>query len=367
MRQKRILHCIPGMGGGGAERQLAYLATELVALGWDVHVALVSGGPNLERLQRSGSTVHLLSAAGNYDPRILWEVIRVIDRVKPDLVQVWMLQMEVIGAIAAAMRGVPLIWSERCSELAYPPTVKHRVREWAAHSARALVANSSEGCQYWSNRLAPAVPRHVVRNALPLDEMRVTRPAEMLQTGVQDSDDLLLFAGRLTEQKNPETAIEALVPLLDTRGRVAVFAGEGPLLETLRSLTKRHGIESRVRFPGYVTNLWAWMKRADVFISPSLFEGHPNTVLEAAACGCPLVISDIAAHRGFLDENAALLVPAHDAAALAAAIVEVLDDPDAARRRVERAAQAVSQWSTGRIARQYEQIYLEVMDAAERR
>jgi glycosyltransferase involved in cell wall biosynthesis len=351
------------MGGGGAERQLAYLTTELVTLGWDVHVALVSGGPNLERLRRSGATLHLIAAAGNYDPRIFWNVFQLIDRVKPDLVQVWMLQMEVIGAIAAGLRGVPLIWSERCSERAYPATVKSRLRGWVAHSARAVVANSSDGLRYWSDRLDPEVPGHVIPNALPLDEIRGTVRAGSAHTGVSDSDVLLLFAGRLIEQKNPETVMNALVRVLDTPGRIAVFAGEGPLRDRLRSLATALGIESRVRFPGYVTNLWAWMKRADVFLSPSLFEGHPNTVLEAAACGCPLVISDIAAHREFLDDSAAVLIPAQDTDALEAGIVGVLDHPGAARRRVERAAEVMAQWSTESIARRYEQVYLDVMGA----
>lgn len=361
---KRILHCIPGMGGGGAERQLAYLATELVARGWDVHVALVSGGPNLERLQRSGATIHMIPAAGNYDPRIFWSVLRLIGRLEPDLVQVWMLQMEVIGAIAAAAQRVPLIWSERCSELAYPATLKHRVRGWAARSAGALIANSADGSRYWGQRLNPRVRRHVIPNALPLEEMRRTVAADSRQTGVADADVLLLFAGRLTEQKNPEAVIKALVRVLQTPGRTAIFAGEGPLEAALRERTVRLGLAGRVRFAGYLTNLWAWMKRADVFISPSLFEGHPNTVLEAAACGCPLVISDIAAHREFLDGSAAVLVPADRPEALEAGIVEVLEHPGAARGRAERAAQMVSRWSTEAVAGQYEQVYFEVMGGA---
>lgn len=361
---RRILHCIPGMGGGGAERQLAYLATELVARGWDVHVALVSGGPNLERLRRSGATLHMIPAAGNYDPRIFWDVFRLIGRLKPDLVQVWMLQMEVIGAIAAAAHRIPLIWSERCSELAYPATLKHRLRDWVARSSRALIANSADGSRYWGDRLDPRVRRHVIPNALPLEEMRRTAPAESRQTGVADDDVLLLFAGRLTAQKNPEAVLESLVRVLGTPGRTAVFAGEGPLGAALQEMTTRLGLAGRVRFPGYVTNLWAWMKRADVFISPSLFEGHPNTVLEAAACGCPLVISDIAAHREFLDGSTAVLVPPDQHQALEAGIIAVLEDRGAARERAERAAQMVSSWSTETVARQYEQVYFEVIGGA---
>ena len=64
----RILHLIPTLGGGGAERQIAYLAQGLQARGCDVHVAIDSGGPNLERLVRTGATVHWIRTRGNYDP-----------------------------------------------------------------------------------------------------------------------------------------------------------------------------------------------------------------------------------------------------------------------------------------------------------
>ncbi len=173
---------------------------------------------------------------------------------------------------------------------------------------------------------------------------------------------MILFAGRLTEQKDPESVITALAKVLERPKTVAVIAGDGPLRATLVSLAQQHGIDSRVRFPGYLENLWAWMKRAAVFVSPSLFEGHPNTVLEAAACGCPLIVSEIPAHQEFLDDRSALFVPTANAQHLARAISGVLDDPAAARSRAERAAHTVAQWSSAKIAKQYERVYIELLE-----
>ena len=117
------------MGAGGAERQLAYLCAELPALGWEVHVALGAGGPNLARLRESGATVHTLGTRSNYDPRLAWRLWRLVRRIRPDLVQAWLLQMEVLAGLVATTSRIPWILSERSAAPAYPGSVKSSVRD----------------------------------------------------------------------------------------------------------------------------------------------------------------------------------------------------------------------------------------------
>jgi glycosyltransferase involved in cell wall biosynthesis len=352
------------MGGGGAERQLAYLSAELTRLGWDVHVALLSGGPNLERLRASGATIHELGAGGNYDPRILFQLVGTIAMVQPDLVQVWVLQMQVLGAIAARLRRVPWVLAERSTEPAYPPTVKHRLRAWLAADAAAVVSNSAGGDRYWQERLDSRVRRYIIPNAVPLTEIDRTPAAGPERTGCSSGTKLVLFAGRLTAEKDPETLVQALVPALARPDVVAVIAGDGPLRERLSGLVHRLRLGDRVRLAGFVDDIWAWMKRADVFVSPALFEGHPNAVLEAMACRCPLVVSDIPPHREFLDASSARLVPPGNAGLLGAAIDDVLTSRDAAARRASEASRIVRKWSLEEIGRHYDRTYREVIAAS---
>src|SRR5687768_3558015 len=138
----KVLHCIPGMGGGGAERQLAYLAGPLIARGWEVHVACVAGGPNLARLEESGARIHRLRIRNSYDPRLVWQLARTIRAVGPDLVQAWFVQMDVVAGAVATLTGVPWILSERSSVLAYPPTWKNRLRIAIARHVAAIISNS---------------------------------------------------------------------------------------------------------------------------------------------------------------------------------------------------------------------------------
>ena len=98
-----------------------------------------------------------------------------------------------------------------------------------------------------------------------------------------------------------------------------------------------------------------------MLVSVGFFEGRPNAVLEAMACGCPLVVSDIPAHREFLDEGSALLVSPEVPAAIAQAIGSVLTAPDDAARRAKEARAKAAQWSNQAMARQYAHVYQEVL------
>jgi len=358
---KRILHCIPGMGGGGAERQLSYLAAELDGRGWEVHVAALCGGPNLDRIAASGVRMHPLMARGNYDARIFWQLIRTMRAVKADLVQVWLPQMEILGGLAATALRLRWIFSERCSAMAYPPSVKHRLRVLIASRAAAVVSNSADGDAYWRGRVNGHVARFVVPNAVPLAEIDAERSATPEETGIEAGQRVVLFVGRLCAQKNLDVLVSALRVVLAQPKTVAVFCGEGPLRAAVEQRLTEYGIRDRVRLPGYVRNIWRWIKRADVFVAPSLFEGQPNAVLEAMACGCPLVVSDIPAHREFLDETTAWLVNPYEADALAEAILDVLSAPAAAIARARKARAWVASLSIPSVARRYAEVYESVL------
>ena len=357
----RILYCIPSMEGGGTERQVTYLARELVRDGCEVHVALNRGGQNLDTLEASGATVHRLGPLSNHDPRIFLRLRQLIRVIEPDVSQCWLLQMELLGGLASMSCRVPWIFSERSSAQAYPPTAKHALRIRIAAFAAAIVSNSEAGDEYWRSRVPAGVARYVIPNGLPLDEIAATPAASEAEAGTQTGEALVLWAGRLDPGKNADTLVRALARVPAGTRFKAVLCGEGPERGALESLVRELKGGDRIRIAPYVTNLWSLMKRASVLVSLSRFEGSPNVVLEAMACRCPLSVSDIAAHRALLDEESALFSAPDNVDGVAEGIVSCINDPASARRRADAAAALSERYGARSAAAQYLRIYRDVL------
>ena len=310
----RILQLISNLRNGGAERQFSYLGPELARMGLQVHVAMLAGGPYLSRLADSNGIFHLLRCRNNYDPQILRQLLRLIREVKPDIVHTWSMQMDILGGLAASLTRTPWIIREPCSDLAYPNTWKYLLRRWLVAKADAIVSNSSMGDLYWQKYYKNKA-RYIIPNGLPLQEIDIASPSSKDELGLPPAKKIVLFVGRfdlqkykngLSHQKNVDNFLMALTYLKDDPDIVGIFCGDGPRLSEVQEMARELGLADRVLMLGYVDNVWSIMKLADVFVSVSHFEGFPNTVLEAMACGCPLVVSDIPEHRQFLDESRCL-------------------------------------------------------------
>lgn len=356
----KILYCIPTLECGGAERQLSYLAPELARRGNEVHLAYHKEGINLERLQNGTVHLHQLRAASSYDPQIFWNLLWLLREVRPDLIQTWILQMDILGGLAALTQGTPWVLREPTSREAWSPNLKSNLRKWVGRTAAAIVANSQGGARCWQ-LWGFSGPTFVIGNALPFEEIDLA-PAPRLGSGLVHREKLILYVGRIMDRaKNISNLIQALLTLVKEGNVRALLCGGGPERVRITDYVRDSGVGDRILLPGVVGNIWGLMKEADVFISVSHYEGLPNSVLEAMACGCPLVVSDIPAHREFLDEQSAVLVNHLDPQAIAEGVRKVLENPEAAQTRAKIAQEKASGWTISAIANQYEEVYQEIL------
>lgn len=356
-----ILHLIPTLAGGGAERQLAMLAAEQAGMGHQVHVGVRQGGVHEAMLRANGVVVHHVGDHRGINPFLLFRIWLLIRRVRPDVVQTWLLQMDLLGGIAALWSHVSWVATERSSAGAYTST-RFRLRVWARthlfSHASAVVANSAQGVSYWRAQLPSVVKVLQVSNAIDVGAIRaVVGSVHAASSSGGSGVHKLLVVGRLVESKALEVVIEAVRQLPDALAPEVRIIGEGPTYRHIDAMIKQGKLAERVTLYPYSASWWKELADASLLVSMSRYEGQPNVVLEAMASGCPLVVSNIAAHREILDAESALMVPVDDVDALVQALTAALADPGTARVRAQKASAYVEQLTITRAAQSYDAVY----------
>ncbi|HKS22206.1 MAG TPA: glycosyltransferase, partial [Thermoanaerobaculia bacterium] len=310
----KILQLIWSMTGGGAERQLAGLAPELARRGTEVHVAYVHRGIGPQFPRWDGCAVTHLAPIVKYDLTLFPRVLLLARRLRPDVIHTWLTHMDIIGGTAATLLRIPWVMSERSAAGAYPPALLNSARVRMARRADVIVCNSEGGRDYWREHGIPESRLEVVPNFVPPIDLDAVPPLDDARVG--GGDELIVFVGRLSPEKNLETLIAAMELVVRRRPQAKLaLCGDGVLRKSLEEAVRAAGLDERVVFAGFVADVAPWLKRAAVSVAVSRFEGHPNAVLEAIAAGVPLVLSDIPAYRAAV-AGGALYVPLADAAAL---------------------------------------------------
>ncbi|MCS7261426.1 MAG: glycosyltransferase, partial [Anaerolineae bacterium] len=226
--------------------------------------------------------------------------------------------------------------------------------------ADALVAVSN-GLRSHAEKIAPDIPIQVIPNAIDLSQFTPPRQRDA-QGPVR-----LLYVGRFTAAKSVETLIEA-VHLLAQR-EVSDFelelVGEGDQRPKLERLVAEYGLARRVRFCDWVPRerIADYYRRADIFATATTWEGMPNTVLEAMACGLPIVGTQVPGLQELVQDTVnGYLVPPRDPVALADALALLIDN-GYERRRMGRQSRLMAerQFAWEYIAAQYVEVYHQVL------
>ena len=305
----KILHCIATLGGGGAEKQLCYLVRSQIQSGLQVDVVILEEGVNYEVLKNTGAIIHKIKTQSNYSFKIYRCLKLIIKKNSPDIIQCWQRPMDFFGSLAAILSNTPFITAERTNPAKYSFSFKGLLRLLITQFSSAIIANSEIGRDFWKkkvinkNKLVYYIP-----NILPIasvDDVRLSC----------EYDNYIVSVGRLSVEKNHISLIQAFENINDPAINL-IIVGEGPECQKLRDIIYDKKLEKRVKLIGYRSDVLEILKGARGFVSLSLHEGMPNTVLEAASCQLPLLLSDIPEHRSLFSSSEVLFCPAIDIKAI---------------------------------------------------
>jgi glycosyltransferase involved in cell wall biosynthesis len=335
--------------GGGAERMMVRLAQALLEAGRDVElVVCVARGEFTEQAHAAGIPIVELGRPGV--AAALPALVGYLRRRRPRTVLVTLHHVSVMVALAWRLAGVParLVVRQANNPASYPAAgLKDRLAIEALRWILPMADGVMVGSQGLARDLAAwarvdRVRVHVVANPI-VDRSLVTLSEEPVDHPFffAPGAPIVLTAGRLIAPKDFMTLLEAMEIVLRERPMRLVILGEGRDRPALERFVQDHGLQEAVSMPGFVQNPFAYMRRADVFVLSSASEGLPGVLVQAMACGCPVVSTDCpSGPREVLDDGRfGRLVPVGDAAAMADAIISTLDAPVASDRLRARAAE----------------------------
>jgi glycosyltransferase involved in cell wall biosynthesis len=351
---------IPTLEGGGAERQLSMLAAEQTRRGHSIHVAIRRGGIYMQAMKDCGINIHELGDFRSINPRLFFSIRRTISGVKPDIVQTWLPQMDILGGLGVFQSRARWIISERTSGSYYRNEIPAfaRLRFLLSRYASAAVANSNAGENYWREAGPRALKLATVRNAV---DFKLIQEAASRHEEKSNKVPFLLVVARFDREKAHSVIVRAFANLSGQQTVNLLMIGKGNERPVIEKEIEAASLSNRIRLLPYQRDWWQLLKTADGLISMGRYEGNPNVALEAMAGGCPVILSDTPAHREIADASAALFVPLDNVEALSRAIVKLVTDRDGALQRAEEASRRTSSMTASAMADGYEAVYREVL------
>lgn len=316
-----------------------------------------------ETLESLGVDITYLEKS-KFDPTTLPALLRVIDAKQIDILHLHGYGATTFGRMAAARRRLPVVLHEHANLTSTPwfQKVADRVLEPFTDVAIAVSESTAEFVR--RARLVRPERVKVVYLGAPLDEFGRERSSEEIAAaraalGYGPDDFLVGTVTRLHDSKGNEFLVQAARDVVKARPQARfILFGEGPLRDSLERQAADLGLGDRFRFGGFVKDVASVLWAFDLSVFPSLWEGTPLTVFETMAAGRPIVATDADGLLDVLrDGHDARIVPKRNAAALATAIVELMDRPDE-RARLARAGRETSrQYDISAFVRKMEALY----------
>ncbi|MEX2140290.1 MAG: glycosyltransferase [Pirellulales bacterium] len=372
----KIVFVINDLSGGGAEKLLQLLSSFLASRGHQVSVVTLQTGSDAYELDRSIRKVTLGTSRfargiGKIAalPAQARKLNRLISELEPDIC-IGNLPRANLALLMTRWFGNqrPVIVTEHAiTREAYPSSrVSDRVMRWLIgrfyHKADGVVAVSRGVGEGLLEFQVSQQQVHVIHNAIHLESIESL--ARQAPLGFPSGDlPTVITVGRHAREKDQETLIRAFGRTRKCLPARLILVGRGPWRKNLEALVRELGLADTVMFAGWQENPFSWLGRSDLFVLSSRFEGFGNVIVEAMACGLPVISTDChSGPREILRDGAdGILVPVGDVEALADGMTNVLSDNELRAGLAHKARSRAADFDIALIGVQYESLLESLM------
>lgn len=355
----RVLVLLDAYRLGGAETLVAQLARVSRPADLDLVVLSLHGPSEVNSalapmLEEAGVTPHYLGIGRTLDLPGFRRLVRWIVEAQVDVVHAHLEMSMTMGVPAGRLAGVPVVstFHHVHRPLTGRASARERLAVEVATRGAATLFVSQASLDSFARRYRPGRPVpsswRVVHNGIDVDYYapapgpgRADLPADLAQAG----RPVVTVLAALRDFKGIRHAVEAWPTVLARYPEARLLlVGSGPEERALRAQVASAGITGSVVFAGMRTDVPAVLRASDVVVLPSIYgENLPTVLMEAGACGRPVVASDVGGIADIVvDGQTGRLVPPGSGTGVAAAVLQLLDDPAladrmgaAGRRRIE--------------------------------
>jgi glycosyltransferase involved in cell wall biosynthesis len=375
--QKKInvLMVITDLNLGGAERVLEMIVQNLDPQKYQFIIcSLKKKGVIGQRLEKQGFKVIALHTGEKENIwnwldglRVLMHLFLICRREKIDLIHSHLFRANVLSRIAGGLLvGTPFIISS-----IHILEEEKKYHLWLEHLtsplADKIIAVGEEVKKFMIEKAKiPTDKLLTIHNGIEINHLKKEISTQKLQKELKLKPEtkIITTVGRLACQKGHIYLLQALKLVLEKEREVNLLVvGEGPLRKFLEEISREMGVREKVSFLGVRENIEEILALTDIFVSASLWEGLPLSVMEAMASGRPVIVTDIASHRELVEDRVTgLLVPVKNPFALAKAIKELLGHEERRREMGEAGRQKVEKnFSLQKMVEKTERLYQDLL------
>lgn len=348
-KKPSIFFVIGSFGLGGAERQLNFLLQSLRELNYNCHLfVLDSQGPLGAGLEDGSITVY----DADYSPkstlivkfltliRAQVQLIRVLNKVKPDVLHAFLPLANFLAAMAGRLSGVPLIISSRRAL----GTHQERNRGWrifdiiSFYLSHRVTVNSHAVAADTIKRDAGSSSKIVLIyngiDAATFKSVSTHRSEVRQKLGIPLKDKVIITVANLIPYKGHADLFEAFALVFKRfPDSILLLVGEDRgIHKDLEKKAHLLGIQEKIRFVGQCYDIPDLMAAADLSVLPSHEEGFSNVILESMAAGLPIVATNVGGNpEAVIDGVTGRLAPAHNPVILAEKMIDLLGNPEKAK------------------------------------
>ncbi len=359
----KIAFFLPGLNDGGAERVFVNLSKAFAQSGYEVEILLlIRQGPYLSEIP-SGIKIVELDLRGF---KAFWLLMKYVLQHRPRVIISALPAANILAStLRVIFKDVRVVVTEHAffsvyRRIAYHWKTRMRnriMRQVLRFSDRYVAVSNGAADDLASETGIPRDQIDVIYNPLDLDDIDVKASEEVGHPWLKNKDiPVILSAGRLQAPKDFSTLFKAVKEISDLR---LIILGRGALEGSLKAEVEALGISDRVDFAGFVINPYAYMSKVDIFVLSSHYEGFGYVLVEAMACGTPVLSSDCPGGPTEILEGGVYgtLVPVGDVEAMVQGIRAGLSAPVSSEVLKKRA----KDFALEKIVSQYEKIIQECL------